>query len=144
MRKGERDSTAFVETSFLPSIHEIHGPSEGRSRLWKLFWTFMMVISCAIFVYELFKIVEDYRHSPVITTFDVQSVPTLDFPKIQICPSAAINKTKADQLRIPSVVIDLIQASLSTFSQTLVATMTLAEMGLAAYSHSDPVTYSMV
>lgn len=66
--------------------------SASTTKVGKIFWVFMIVLATAILIYELYKTIDNYIQSPVVTTYSVQPMNEMDFPDVYICTTNFITQ----------------------------------------------------
>lgn len=65
--------------------------AQTRNYFMRIFWVCLISAAIIFLLYEIYKTINDYINSPVITTYTLQPKDKLDFPKVFICPAVFIN-----------------------------------------------------
>lgn len=88
------ESIREVEISVLERFRQA-----GPKRL-KTFWFILFLAGTAILLWQIYKTIDNYIYSPIISTYTITPMKRMDFPNIYVCPTSL---TSAEFLNSTSI-----------------------------------------
>ncbi|VDO99422.1 unnamed protein product [Soboliphyme baturini] len=70
---------------------------ESNTVYGKWFWISLLLFSAVTASYEIYKIIDNYYNTPIVTELSVTAVRKMDFPFVEICLPVSINQKYLDQ-----------------------------------------------
>lgn len=77
--KQHKSSDFFLKTE----IHGLPEIYEAESKLWKVFWTVLVIVSTILLIYFLYKVLKEYIDTPIVTSYSLVNRPDgMMFPQV--------------------------------------------------------------
>ncbi|XP_044252515.1 pickpocket protein 28-like [Tribolium madens] len=86
----------FREFSEVTGIHGLRYVIEKRTRIEKIIWTIILLISLGGCLYMIYEVLDKYNKSPVVVSFASEDTPLyqMPFPAVTICPESKYSREK--------------------------------------------------
>jgi hypothetical protein len=112
--EGRRRTQRFASFAQETTLHGIPNIHHSKSTRRKIFWTVVLLLSGIAVVYEIYKVIGDYKNRPILTLYDFKSPNELFLPQVTICSeNTLINYTKIRELKIHPQIVEFAKSTLS-------------------------------
>lgn len=75
-------------------IDGIEAFSTSRTKFGKIFWIIIIFLASAVLIYEMYKTINNYINSPIVTKYTIRPMSEMEFPEIYICSTNFIKQSK--------------------------------------------------
>lgn len=87
----EKKKKRADETMRTLDIYGVKSFMEARSKSARMFWLVLLILCTTIFIWQLYKTISNYINSPIVSTYTITTVPSMEFPIVYICPTSLIS-----------------------------------------------------